>query len=125
MRCIRRPIALLSMILFQLMLAVGAYGCAPKGAGQSDAGMMAGMNMPSGTEMPPASSGSGSRELPCQSPLATNSCQSMAPCTVAMVIIPSTADALVAALPHGEIATLELLVPASVSAAPELPPPRA
>jgi hypothetical protein len=125
MHRIRRPVALASAILFQLMLVVGAYGCAvPEGA-RAGALSMAGMSMPEGGERASPSAPDGGREAPCQLPATSHGCQSMAPCAAASIVPVSSEASLTGAPAPVAITALELLVPASVSLAPELPPPRA
>lgn len=125
MHRIRRPVALMSAILFQLMLVVGVYGCAAMGDAQAGAASMAGMSMPAGDEMAPASSPAGGHELPCHLPSTSNGCQSMAPCSTSSIVAASSEALLTGAPAPVTLTMLELVVPASVSLAPEIPPPRA
>lgn len=106
------------VLLLQLVLVGGGFGCVMPGVGAhgatatSDAAGMAGMGMPS---VP---------SVPSQLPWAPAGCQPMAPCAPAAV----TAAQFVLALPVVDatpVAALDIATPSSRTTPPEIPPPRA
>lgn len=125
MRYARRPIAILmSLVLAQLMLVLGGYACVMQGGGASATASMAGMSMPMADEAAPAATSNGSQG-PCEFPWAPGACQGMAPCAPAALIVASGAPDITSKRVPEAVAIETLLRPASVSLAPELPPPRA
>jgi hypothetical protein len=107
------------MLLLQLVLVGGGFGCAMPSIGtraapaESTTAAMPGMDMPSAPS-----------QAPCQLPWAPTGCQPMAPCGPAAVM-PAQ---FVLALPVGDaapVAALDIATPSSRTTPPELPPPRA
>ena len=123
-RFLLRPVGLLlTLVLLQLVLLESGYACRVE-AGTAPAETMAGMDMPGApaTHSPKEQRG-GQPDGPCRFPWAPNGCQAMAPCAPAILLVARATD--VSAMRTTPVSwTLELLVPPSVSRAPELPPPR-
>jgi hypothetical protein len=125
MRRVRRPIAILmSLVLAQLMLVLGGYACVMRGSGAAMTASMPGMSMPVTVEIAPTGTSNGN-QAPCEFPWAPGACQGMAPCAPAALIVASTAPDVAGKRVPESALTLELIAPASLSLAPELPPPRA
>lgn len=144
-RVLRFLTLLASFAALQLTLASGGPGCpmpSAASAAETHGGGMAGMTM-AGMDTPamdladggaPATSSSGraaddvppaSDSVPCDESGAPVTCPTMAPCAfAALPPLAQVAAARAVAAPAGP-AALRVLMPPSVSAAPELPPPRA
>lgn len=109
----------MTVVLFQLVVAVGGYACLADKGTTSMAEM--GMSTPVTQDAPDQP---GHRDAPCQFPWAPGGCATMAPCAPAALMVASAPDVRIERI-HPAVQTLVLLAPASVSLAPELPPPRA
>jgi len=143
-RLLRLLTLVLSFASLQLTLLAGGPGCpmpvgdaAPAGAAGAMAGMdMAGMDMagPTASTSGPASGAADGRpdgrqpdaphSAPCDESATPQACPTMAPCLFAAVLPEAQPEAPVVRGPSTVVAAL-VLTPASVTSAPELPPPRA
>lgn len=126
----RSLVATLLSGVFALQLLLGGAGAAcvmPSGSASAgdvtaNVAAMAGMDMrasPAGDRAPTRNRGS----APCDQPASLATCQGMAPCASAFLIVsPPRGDARVAL---AAVPALTVLAPPSRATAPELPPPRA
>lgn len=135
-RLLRSLTLVVSFAALQLTLLSGGPGCLmPTGGEVSGAmGPMAGMDMAgrAGSASASAATAAGglsastasSDSSPCGNATAPQRCPTMAPCLFAMVLPTADAESTSANDPSAVIVALAL-TPPSISAAPELPPPRA
>lgn len=133
-RALRQLMLLASFLTLQFTLVSGGAGClmssesaVPSGATSAarQNAAMAAMDM--GDVDTPSSddASSSSNEAPCDESSATVTCPTMAPCATAALPLPAQIASTASALDSSNPASLRPLAPPSVSAAPELPPPRA
>ena len=124
MRHSRRIVALLVTLLFAHTMGVGSgFACVMPAMADPSAAAMAGMDMSGMAEQQSGDAPSKER-APCDFPWAPDGCELMAPCgplaIASLAQVPQPA-AVVPAL-AGQRA---VLMPPSMTRAPELPPPRA
>ena len=129
-RVLQRLALLASFITLQFTLVSGGAGCLmPSGSAVSSGAMqsmvMAGMDMadPATTRSDDATPASS--EAPCDESAATVACPSMAPCASAALPLLMQVVSTGSDMDPSSPAALRTLAPPSVSAAPEIPPPRA
>lgn len=144
-RLLRILTLVVSFVALQLTLLSGGPGCPMPAGGEASGAMgpMAGMEMlgdvvgRAGPERvsaavtadgrsvtTQATTQAASHSSPCENATAPQRCPTMAPCLFAMVLPTADAEATLASEPSSLIVALAL-TPPSISAAPELPPPRA
>lgn len=134
-RVLRALMLLVSFATLQFSLARGGLGCSLDAADSSSSARGAmpgpGQSAPGMTGMATdgtATSGdatAGTESAPCDESAAPVSCPTTAPCAFAALPPLVSGDATVKVAPPAGPGALRVIMPPSVSAAPELPPPRA
>jgi hypothetical protein len=133
-RLLRLLTLVLSFFALQLTLLAGGPGCPVPGSGvggDASAAMtgmaMAGMTMTGTAGAKPATHDGEStapHSAPCDESAAPQACPTMAPCLFAVLLPFAQVDAPTVSASATVVAGL-ISLPPSVTAAPELPPPRA
>ena len=125
MRRLARPFGiLLTLVLLQLVLVESGYACRSTSMVGDGAAAMADMGMRASADHARTAPQHDQPQSPCRFPWTPNGCQTMAPCSPAVLTVARTPSLAIAP----ELAMLPLfapLMPPSLSRAPELPPPRA
>lgn len=115
----------LSLILFQLVLVEGGFGCRATDPGGAAAVASTTMPMPGHSAGMDMTGGSGrDGQPPCRFPWAPDGCQSMAPCAPPALVSARIVLAQGALAPTNT-PVLTVHAPISPTRQPELPPPRA